>query len=380
MILDKKDTEYASNYFIDYYNPIQNIEDYQRMVKLSRMEAFSTPLLGMGGIEDDLYDVYDIHPKDMEFEIIDCAKDAYYNTQHCNDLLEITTSAPVEAGAPVRMLRWILKEKTTNKVVGFIRVCSPFLNCKPRHDWLGTTPKDDQALNRFNQHVAMGSIIIPVQPFGFNYIGGKLLALLCICHETREAFNQKYGADLALFETTSLYGSSKQSSQYDGMKPFLRYKGLTESNFIPLLHDEKFRKFEKWFIDRNDGNPLVTTMTSRKMRAQNTMLTIVRKSLKEHNPEKLVEFEAVMNRLKDITEQKRYYISTLGYSNSREVVLGQETELKKNEQNWHKFEWEFMLDWWKKKAGNRFENLRKEGRLRTELEVWNRDMDIQIIR
>ena len=35
-----------------------------------------------------------------------------------------------------------------------------------------------------------------------------------------------------MFETTSLYGNSKSASQYDGMKPMLRYKGLTDSDFI----------------------------------------------------------------------------------------------------------------------------------------------------
>ena len=30
--------------------------------------------------------------------------------------------------------------------------------------------------------------------------------------------------NLCMFETTSLYGNSKSASQYDGMKPYLRYK------------------------------------------------------------------------------------------------------------------------------------------------------------
>jgi len=374
MILKKSDAEYAAQYFIDYYGPINSIEDYQRKVKLSRMVDYSSPLLGMGGLEDDLFDEYDIHPKDMKFKIIDCSKDSYYNASHCNDLLEITTSAPVEAGAPVRMLRWILLETTTNKVVGFIRLCSPVINCKPRNDWLGSVPE----LFRFNEHVNMGTIIVPVQPFGYNLIGGKLLTLLCCCHETREAFNKKYGCDITLFETTSLYGSTKQSSQYDGMKPFVRFRGLTDSNFAPMLHDEYFRNLEKYFIDRNDGKPLVTSPTSRKMKAQNKMISIIRASLpKDHKL--ILEFNEVLKKSKGITEQKRYYQSTLGFSNSREVILGQE-EPKIDPVNHHKFHWEFMLNWWQKKAGNRFEKLRKDGRMRTELEVWNRDMDIQIIR
>ena len=32
-----------------------------------------------------------------------------------------------------------------------------------------------------------------------------------------------------------------------------------------------------------------------------------------------------------------------------------------------------MFEWWKKKAQNRFEKLREEGRLRTELEIYTED-------
>ena len=59
------------------------------------------------------------------------------------------------------------------------------------------------------------------------------------------------------FETTSLYGSTKSASQYDGLKPIMRYKGLTDSNFTPLLHDHIFKDLNQWFIERNDGKSLV---------------------------------------------------------------------------------------------------------------------------
>ena len=37
-------------------------------------------------------------------------------------------------------------------------------------------------LSIFNRHAAMGFVIVPSQPFGYNYLGGKLLALLCCSH------------------------------------------------------------------------------------------------------------------------------------------------------------------------------------------------------
>ena len=32
----------------------------------------------------------------------------------------------------------------------------------------------------------MGFAIVPSQPFGYNYLGGKLLALMCVSHFARE--------------------------------------------------------------------------------------------------------------------------------------------------------------------------------------------------
>ena len=50
--------------------------------------------------------------------------------------------------------------------------------------------------------------------------------------------------NLCLFETTSLYGSSKQVSQYDGMKPFIRFQGITDSDMIPMMHGEKYTELK----------------------------------------------------------------------------------------------------------------------------------------
>ena len=44
------------------------------------------------------------------------------------------------------------------------------------------------------------------------------------------------------------------------------------------------------------------------------------------------------------------------------------------------YEPEQVIEWWKKKASKRYEKLKSEGRLRTELELWKHDNDLEIIR
>ena len=53
-------------------------------------------------------------------------------------------------------------------------------------------------------------------------------------------------------------------------------------------------------------------------------------------------------------------MSDYGYSNVREVILGEQTKLVKG-QNWDKFDLENIISWWKRKAGKRYEKLKKEG-------------------
>ena len=81
--------------------------------------------------------------------------------------------------------------------------------------------------------------------------------------------------DLCLFETTSLYGSrKKQLSQYDGMKPFIRYKGLTTSSFTPNMRDKEFGDFRKWFMEKNGDHIVDPTVSGRKMKTQMRMIVL----------------------------------------------------------------------------------------------------------
>jgi len=374
MQLSIDDATYAADQFIDYFSNMGRIDEYLRNVKLDRMSQMPTYLPGFGP-EEDMFDAFDMHPEDMDFKVYTAGEKGSFTNEYFNERLQITTSHSIEDSIPGKSLKWIVVETNTKKIVGFVRFGSPTINSKPRNEWLGTTPE----LSRFNRHSIMGFIIVPTQPFGFNYLGGKLLALLCCSHEARLKINEKYNTDICLFETTSLYGSTKSSSQYDGLKPYLRYKGLTQSDFTPLLHDHIFKDLNKWFVARNDNQLLVKEdASSRKLKTQQRMISIIQKSLS--GDQKLSQFKDAIATAKNLTEQKRTYFSDYGFANSREVIRGDADVLVENPINFDKFYMENLIKWWKNKASKRYDSLKSEGNLRTELEVWSKDMDIDIIR
>jgi len=120
------------------------------------------------------------------------------------------------------------------------------------------------------------------------------------------------------------------------------------------------------------------TDSSKKLKATTKAIALIKKSLKD-SPEELKNFTESIEKAKNLTEQKRYYISNYGFKNFVDVVTGKTDVLIKDE-NYDKFELENVIQWWKTKATNRHETLKSEGRLRTELEVWTSGKEIQIIR
>ena len=374
MIISESDAKWSSDEFIKYFSQMGNIEDYLRFVKKEVIKSTSS----LAPLHDEFFNE-DIHPEDMEFDIkfVGSRFPQSIPQEHYVNLLRAVSSHNNESNIPGRELRWMIYEKNTQKVIGFIRFGSPTINSKPRNVWLGKAPD----LKIFNRHAAMGFVIVPSQPFGYNYLGGKLLALLCCSHYARETLNEVFEKDIALFETTSLYGSTTDASQYDGLKPFMRYKGLTESKFLPLLHDVAFHKLHDRFSVWNNNQPLTDNKaSSKKMKRQTKMISITRNSLKEYGMnEKLEHFNSVIETALSLTQKKRTYFCEYGYSNVREVILGEQEELVRGP-NWDKFYLENIISWWKKKATKRYEKLKAEDRFRTKVELWTDDDEIQIIR
>ena len=368
---------WAADEFINYFENFSSIEDYLRYAKIEvigKINNFSS-IDPDYSLKSEFFNE-DIHPEEMDFEI-KFVGERFQNglpQEYYVNLLTATSSAVIEKNIPGRELRWIVFEKNTKKIIGFIRFGSPTINSKPRNLWLGKAPD----LSLFNRHACMGFAIVPSQPFGYNFLGGKLLALMCVSHFARETLNKVFEKDIGFFETTSLYGSTTSASQYDGLKPFIRYKGLTDSKFLPLLHNTAFHRLHDEFTKWNNNEPLTENRaSSKKMKRQTKMISIIRNSLDDED--KLKRFNEVIDMAFNLTQRKRSYSSDYGYGNVREVLLGEQDTLVPG-QNWDKFYLENIISWWKKKAGKRYEKLKKEDRFRDKVELWTEDDDIQIIR
>jgi hypothetical protein len=371
MKLNYEQAQYCASKFEEYFGKFGRIDEYIRDLKLNAMAERPNVLPGMGP-ETDLFSDFTMSPQDMNFELVELPQSTW------QIYLTMISSHNVMASVPGRNLRFAVRETNTNKWMGFIRLGSPVINSKPRNQMLGRVfTSVAGGAQRFNQCATMGFTIVPSQPFGYNYLGGKLLAAICCSHEVREMINKKYDMTTCLFETTSLYGTSKSVSQYDGMKPYLKYIGLTDSDFLPLLQGQTYIEVKE-YVENILGGPIVPeTASSKKLKICNAIIAMTKEGLKG-TPDYGV-FVKVLEAAKGLNEQKRFFVSNYGFANTVDFINGDADTLIRGE-NFDKFYMENIVEWWKKKATNRFENLKAEGRLRTEQEVWTGTKEIDIIR
>lgn len=374
--LSTEETLALTNKLIGFYEDIVTIQDYFLKRKKEKIEKLN-PDDYLGSLFND----FDMNPKDMNFVLEEVSGKVF------NPLVQIITSLPLESQIG-RQIMLGIKETTTNKYVGFIRLSSPVLSIKPRNDVFdGLKLK----ANEVNRYMINGAVIVPTQPFGYNCLGGKLLALICCSHEVREMFNKKYGdkIDVVFMETTSLYGDIKGVSQYDGLKPFIKYGSMTESDLFLFPSEDVYMSIRD-YLRNLYGNPdwsnaLVDPIPSApKMREFNKIIAILKNHLKVQDVEKYNQFLSFTKTHMKSKTKKRYYYTTYGYENVYEYISSDREKPLVKKENWDRYYLNNLIDWWKNKAQNRYEKLKGEVRLKKELEFYTleniENNNIEIIR
>lgn len=353
--------------FVDFYN-YDDITGYYIQKKMERLTQFS-----FDGIEDILFNDPTVNPMEMSLEIQEIDGGMF------NKIVTQIATFPIENQIGRQMIIGV-KETTTDKWVGFIRLSSPVSSIKPRNDYFGQSLQ----LKTVNDHFVNGQTIVPVQPFGYNYLGGKLLSLICTSEQVRQMFNKKYGTNLLMFETTSLYGTSKTVSMYDGLEPYIKFRGLTESTNYLFPTDKVYFPLrdlcrEYYGIESENGMLVPKKGSSPKSREFNKMISIIKSHIKDNDPEYYKEFTTFLNTKTKTLQQKRFYTSTYGFTNVKEHLTTGEDLIRPNQD---KYELDQIIQYWKNKSYKRWSKLKDGGQLRNGLEIYKLGQlhDFDIIR
>ena len=140
-----------------------------------------------------------------------------------------------------------------------------------REDYIGWSQHHKHKLKKLN-HTAVVSSIVPTQPFGFNFLGGKLLACLSTSDEIRKIWKDKYGDVLVGITTTSLYGSY---SMYNSI-PYWKKLGTSKGTALIKPNDEVYMYWYK-FLEKNYSEEMekAKQMTSPKQKILKLMYDVL---------------------------------------------------------------------------------------------------------
>ena len=100
------------------------------------------------------------------------------------------------------------------RYLGVVSISSDVIVITDRDNYIGWTA-DNKLKDKKLVHSAIGSCIMSTQPFGYNFLGGKMVAALLTTSKTREIWKKLYDEELVGMTTTSLYGSY---SMYNSLK------------------------------------------------------------------------------------------------------------------------------------------------------------------
>ena len=143
-----------------------------------------------------------------------------------------------------RQIYLFVADELTNKYLGIISLSSDYLNLSDRDNYIGWTK--DQKINEHKLNYIMNiSTCVPLQPFGFNFAGGKLLTKLVFSEEIQNIFREKYNHPLLGITTTSLYG---KSIQYDRLKE-IKLIGYTKGNSVYKYPQDFVQECNKYLKD-----------------------------------------------------------------------------------------------------------------------------------
>ena len=261
-----------------------------------------------------------------------------------------------------RNLNFLIRDKVTKKYLGVTCMSSDFLDLTPRDEYIGW---DREAkTQRMINHTCIGSTIVPIQPLGYNLVGGKLLALLCLSKTVEDTWEYQYKDKLVGITTTSLYGKTKQIplSQYDRLKHWKKMGWTAGSvsyeptkptrmmiqNWLKKNHTYKY--FE-WYVAKKDtGQPHKRDHRNRSHTFTYNQLGIDKKLIKSDHARGIYFGELYENTKEFLKEEIKEDKLIRKFDNSTQSL----TELWKN-----------------KYAKKRLSSLKKQGRLSTETHFYD---------
>ena len=231
-----------------------------------------------------------------------------------------------------RNLYFLIRDKKTEKYLGVTCMSSDFLDLTPRDKYIGW--EREAKTQRMINHTCIGSTIVPVQPLGYNLVGGKLLALLCLSNTIEQEWEKQYKDKLVGITTTSLYGKTKTIplSQYDRLDHWKKMGWTAGSvSFEPEKSTQKLiqqwlmknhtRKYFEWYVAKKpSGQPHKRDHRNRSLTYTYGKLGIDKKLIKSEHARGIYFSELFKNTKEYLREEIKEDKLIRAFDNSTEAL------------------------------------------------------------
>jgi len=361
-ILDLADTIFAANFLLGYFRSASDAAHLMRLQKITDLKRQN-----LWNHTPQFRSETSINPKEPSFGINLYACGAAVESRGTKpEYLKFLdqTSSHINAGGwgCIDFVATLTTEHTSVKfsenqppasefVLGFIRLDAGVLNNAALTRFLGISKLTGELINT---HLLSAKVIVPTQPFGSLFRGGKLLALLATSNELKHYYEQRFDRQIAVFYTTSLYGSSKSASQYDQLDRFIQFIGETDAAFPLRIKEPHRRQLINWMDERGISRyEFIFKGSSKADRSHSAIIKFVRHCLWKHQKDKTIRtllkmFDDEMEQWKvSKTERKRTYVSTYGNPNWK---LKLETKRKSDATINVNFNCDALFSYWKQKV------------------------------
>ena len=277
--------------------------------------------------------------------------------------------------APGRFIKFLTVDRKTQKVLGVMSIASDVISISDRDSFIGWT-SDDKLIHRMLKYSAIGTTIVPTQPFGSNFLGGKLVAAMITSDVVRNSWEFPDKGDstpckLVGMTTTSLYGNKIVTdesgnqikkgglSMYSSLK-WWKQVGLSKGK-IPIKTSEKtYKLWHQWLKQHrtDDYNKSMTHAADKDVSgpvtgAKSRVLNMI--------------FEEVGVKQSNFVHgfERGVYYSCF-YENTKEFLQRKITEDQLKLKPLFARDVVAIVEWWKPKAIERYKKLKSEGRITRE--------------
>jgi hypothetical protein len=263
---------------------------------------------------------------------------------------------------PGRFIKLLISD-SNDRYLGILSVASDVITIGSRDKYIGWTSE-----NRLNDgkltHSAIGSCIMATQPFGYNFLGGKLTACLVTSETVRNAWKKIYNDVLVGMTTTSLYGSY---SMYNNLKWW--HKCGSTTGKILIKPDEKIYQVWHDWIKTNKSTEYEKKLTQKEGVSgpvTSAKLRIIQ-----------MIFDSCGIKTSHYTHgYERGSYSSLFYENSKDFFCNKISLDKLVMKPLFKNGDKSILEWWKPKAIERYKKLKQENRLKSDVLFYNKMLNM----